>query len=56
MISTPAITRTSKRRSAALHEARGAFIHLLNNDTEVTADWLDTMLDLFAARPDCGLV
>lgn len=40
----------------ALGMARGAFIHLLNNDTEVTADWLDTMLDLFEARPDCGLV
>jgi GT2 family glycosyltransferase len=42
--------------NAALAEARGAFIHLLNNDTEVTADWLDTLLDLFNARPDCGLV
>ena len=40
----------------ALREARGAFIHLLNNDTEVTADWLDSLLDLFNARPDCGLV
>ncbi len=36
--------------------ARGDFIVLLNNDTVVTAGWLEAMLACFAEREDAGLV
>ncbi|MEO5757330.1 MAG: glycosyltransferase family 2 protein [Mesorhizobium sp.] len=35
--------------------ARGEFLHFLNNDTAVSAGWLDAMLSLFG-RPQCGAV
>ncbi|GHC87694.1 hypothetical protein GCM10007320_34190 [Pseudorhodoferax aquiterrae] len=42
--------------NAAVKQAKGRYIYLLNNDTEVTAGWLDSMLALFEKHPDCGLV
>lgn len=36
--------------------ARGEFLVFLNNDTIVTAGWLEALLDVFGRRPDAGLV
>ncbi len=40
----------------AVSFAKGKYIYLLNNDTEVTEYWLDSLLDVFAMRADCGMV
>lgn len=40
----------------AIDKAKGEFVHLLNNDTEVTDNWLETMLAVFQNFPECGLV
>ncbi|MCW8925841.1 MAG: glycosyltransferase, partial [Xanthomonadales bacterium] len=37
-------------------QARGEFLVLLNNDTEVTDDWLDELIDTFVHEPEAGLV
>lgn len=42
--------------NAAAKLAKGRYIYLLNNDTHVTAGWLDALLAVFAQRPDAGLV
>ena len=36
--------------------ARGKYILLLNNDTEVCDNWLQPMLEVFERHPDAGLV
>ena len=42
--------------NAAARLARGEFLLFLNNDTQVLADWLDAMLDVFRSRPEVGAV
>lgn len=41
--------------NAGAEQARGEFLLFLNNDTQVTSNWLDALLACFAARPDCGI-
>jgi GT2 family glycosyltransferase/SAM-dependent methyltransferase len=40
----------------AARHATGDYLCFLNNDTQVTAGWLDAMLRIFATRDDCGMV
>lgn len=40
----------------AVSFAKGEFVYLLNNDTEVTESWLDALLAVFASHEDCGMV
>lgn len=40
----------------AVSFAKGEFVYLLNNDTEVTEGWLDSLLAVFALHQDCGMV
>jgi len=42
--------------NTAARWAKGKYLYFLNNDTQVTAGWLDALLDVFATRPDAGLV
>ena len=42
--------------NAGAAQARGEFVLLLNNDTVVTAGWLDALLRCFDEQPDAGLV
>jgi len=42
--------------NAAAAEARGTYLHFLNNDTCVTSGWLDTLLEVFERDPKCGAV
>ena len=42
--------------NAAAAVAHGEYLLFLNNDTEVTPDWLAALLRVFEQRPDAGLV
>ena len=41
--------------NAGAQRARGEFVCFLNNDTVVTAGWLDALVRCFDELPDCGL-
>lgn len=41
--------------NAGAAAARGEFLLFLNNDTQVTPDWLDALLRCFSENPDCGI-
>lgn len=40
----------------AAEQARGRYIYFLNNDTEVTEGWLDSLLQTFALHPAAAIV
>jgi len=42
--------------NAAAKQAKGKFLHFLNNDTAVTAQWLDELLHTFDEFPGTGFV
>jgi len=42
--------------NAGAAAALGSFLVFLNNDTQVTAGWLDALIDTFAEHPRVGLV
>ena len=42
--------------NAGAAAANGEYLHFLNNDTEVTAGWLDELVRTFIAMPGTGLV
>ncbi|WP_282276415.1 glycosyltransferase, partial [Stenotrophomonas sp. PS02297] len=42
--------------NAAVKLARGQYICLLNNDTQVMPGWLEALLEVFEQKPDAGLV
>ena len=42
--------------NAGMREARGAFVALLNNDTEADAHWLAEVVAAFERRPEAGLL
>lgn len=41
--------------NAGARVARGEFLLFLNNDTQVTAGWMDALLQCFEERSDCGI-
>jgi hypothetical protein len=42
--------------NAAIHHARGRYILLLNNDVEVTPDWLAPLVEVLERHPRCAAV
>jgi len=45
-----------KTNNKAARQAKGRYICLLNNDTEVSSGWIDEALDLFRMMNDVGAV
>ena len=46
---------TPEKLNRGAEEARGQYLVLLNNDTQVLDGWLDALLDTFDQFPDTGM-
>jgi len=44
----------SRGNNEAIRKARGEFVILLNNDVEVSAGWIEPLVDALVATPDVG--
>src|SRR5688572_5021160 len=42
--------------NAGMEAAKGEFIALLNNDTEVDSKWVESVVDAFKRHPEVGMV
>ncbi|MGE7138649.1 glycosyltransferase [Luteibacter sp. NPDC031894] len=40
----------------AAKQAKGQYVYFLNNDTQVTAGWMDALVDTIRRWPKCGMV
>ena len=56
VLHNPTAERFIRACNAGVAAARGRYVVLLNNDTEVTAGWLDALIDAFERVDDVGLV
>lgn len=45
-----------KTCNKASNFARGIYLHYLNNDTEVTSGWLDSLIEIAKTKKDAGIV
>jgi len=54
-ISSPVNTGFSGGNNIGLHFAKGEYVFILNNDTEVTPDLLTILIDHLQQHPECGI-
>ena len=56
LVRSPANEGFTKAANRGAARARGRYLVFLNNDTEVTADWLESLLDAAGSGPDVAIV
>lgn len=54
-ISSPVNVGFAGGNNIGLHFAKGEYVFLLNNDTEVTPDLIDRLLEHLQQHPECGI-